>query len=138
MTAPLPTEDQEAARFHQWLDLKKLRHTHIANESRSGRYGMIRGAKLKGMGQSAGFPDFIILIPKSDIERMIELTSDFRHRKLDGKFSHRPVAIELKRAKGGNTSAAQKEWLEDLLNAGVESTVCMGADAAIKWVEERL
>jgi len=113
------TEDQEAAKFHQWLVRKGLRYTHVANESRSGRYGMIRGAKLKGMGQSAGFPDFLVILPS--------------------EIGSRLLFIELKRTRGSHTSKEQKNWLNDLdACAGVETAICKGADAAIKFVEHRL
>jgi len=143
-----PTEDIECQSFHAWLDVMQLPHTHIGNESGRGRTAMLRTAKLKKLGQSKGFPDYLIVLPttREDILR------NFRHMVIkDGSicfddygrlnemyFHYRLDVIEMKRKKGGKLSPEQKAWLEILNAAGVESVVCKGFDEAKKFIEERI
>ncbi len=141
---PNPTEDIECEAFHKWLEAKHIPHHHIANESRSGRYGMIRGAKLKRMGQSRGFPDYLVIIPAQRVFDRECRYCVIHHAEYGGQnvtaeiFSYRLVFIEMKRKKGGVVSPEQKQWLNVLNLAGIESVVCRGADEAIRFVEERL
>lgn len=69
-------------------------------------------ARNKKMGVSKGFPDFLVITPKSG-----------------------PVFIELKRKKGGRVSKEQTEWLEALKSAGCPCAVCYGAKEAIEFLE---
>ena len=51
----VPLEDDECIAFAYWLRMNNIPAAHIANESRSSsRNALIRGAKLKKMGQSKG------------------------------------------------------------------------------------
>lgn len=107
----VPSEFDECRTFHQWLQLNHIRHTHVGNESQvGGRAGAIRGARLKVIGQSKGFPDYLILV------------------------RNQVIAIEMKRQKGGRLSKEQKEWLEALRECGVQSFTAEGAEQAIKTV----
>lgn len=138
LTQMNPTEDQEAEALAQWLRLKRLPFTHIANESGRGRTAMLRTAKLKRMGQSRGFPDFLIVIPNVIGRKLYVQELDE-----DGNADYNPtktrmIAIELKRRKGGRVSPEQKEWLETLNDAGVEATVCHGFEEAKQFIEERI
>lgn len=130
-----PTEDQEAEALAQWLRLKKLPFTHIANESGRGRTAMLRTAKLKRMGQSKGFPDYLIAIP-SHIP-YLEVIKDGENC-IERRVDKRLIAIELKRQKGGHVSPSQREWLKILNSAGIEAVVCRGFEEAKKFIEERL
>ena len=125
-----PTEDQECEAFSQWLTLKKIPHTHIGNESGRGRAAMLRTAKLKRMGQSAGFPDYLVVIIGSFIVQGVGEISEI--------YLPRLVAIEMKRKKGGRVSEAQQEWIDILNSAGVETVVCKGFDEAKQFIEERI
>lgn len=49
--------------------------------------------------------------------------------------NHRLVAIEMKRKKGGATSANQKQWIKTLNEAGIQTVVCKGCNVAIKFIE---
>jgi hypothetical protein len=40
-----------------------------------------------------------------------------------------------KRKKGGVTSANQKQWIKTLNEAGIQTVVCKGCDAAIEFIE---
>lgn len=108
----VPTEYDECVVFHRYLELKHIKHTHIGNESQmGGRAGVIRGAKLKAIGQSKGFPDYLVLV------------------------NNRLIAIEMKRQKGGRLSKEQKEWLEALRACGIQSFSAQGAEQAIDIVD---
>lgn len=107
-----PSEYEECQVFHQWLQLNNIRHTHIGNESQiGGRQGAIRGAQLKRIGQSKGFPDYLLIVR--------------------GKL----IAIEMKRIKGGKVSAEQQDWLDALAKAGVPGYVAHGANEAMEIVQ---
>ena len=135
-----PTEAQECEVFHQWLNMQGLPHHHCANESQSGRKdAIIRNARNKRMGQSKGFPDYLVIIPDEYKEQYSVV--DEPPVGVDCGlvcFSNRLVAIEMKRKKGGRLSPEQKQWLEWLESAGIEVFVAKGADEAIRWIEERL
>ena len=121
MASNCPTEYQECEVFHRYLEMKGIPHTHIGNESQlGGRAGIIRGARLKAIGQSKGFPDYLLFPMTKNYDQRI------------------PVAIEMKRCKGGAISAAQKWWIETLGEAGFHCAVCHGASEAIKFVESLL
>ena len=109
------SEYQECQVFHRWLELNRIKHTHIGNESQiGGRQGVIRGAQLKRIGQSKGFPDYLIIV------------------------NDKLIAIEMKRQKGGHTSPEQKDWLEALTDCGVKCFICRGATQAIDTVQSLL
>lgn len=121
MASNCPTEYAECQVFHRYLEMKGIPHTHIGNESQlGGRAGIIRGARLKAIGQSKGFPDYLLF----------PLTKNY-----DQRIS---VAIEMKRRKGGAISAAQEWWIERLGEAGFHCAVCHGAAEAIEFVENLL
>lgn len=123
MTTPVPLEDDECIKFHMWLQVRNIPHAHIANESRSSSKGaMIRGAKLKRMGQSAGVWDYEVFVPVYGIDNTID--------------DYQLLKIEMKRQKGGTVSQEQKEWGKIYGTAGIPSKVCRGADEAIAFVQE--
>lgn len=112
-----PLEDDECIFFSRWLKLRGIPHAHIANESRSSsRNAIIRGAKLKRMGQKRGVWDYEIYAPQKD-------------------GSYKLLKIEMKRRKGGTVSAEQKQWGEIYAKAGIPCKVCKGADEAIDFVK---
>lgn len=119
------TEDEECYAFSQYLKLKKIPHTHIGNESRSGgKNAMIRGAKLKRMGQSRGYWDYDIFIPVKGVTDEIDC--------------YELIKIEMKRKKGGVISPEQKKWGEIYEMSGIPCKICKGADEAIDFVESFL
>ena len=120
-----PIEDVECETFHDYLELKKIPHAHIANESRSSsKNAVIRGAKLKKMGQSKGVWDYEIYLPVYGIAGSID--------------AYELIKVEMKRRKGGTVSPEQKEWGKIYEKAGIKCKVCKGADEAIAFVEECL
>lgn len=111
----VPTEYQECQVFHQWLQMKHLKHAHIGNESQmGGRAGAIRGARLKAIGQSKGFPDYLIIV------------------------NDKLIAIEMKREKGGKVSPEQQDWLDALAKVGVDGYVAHGANEAMEIVQKHI
>lgn len=117
-----PLEDDECIAFSDWLKAKNIPAAHIANESRSSsKNAMIRGAKLKRMGQSKGVWDYEVFIPVKGITGRVDC--------------YELVKIEMKRRKGGTVSAEQKQWGKIYELAGIPCKVCKGADEAIRFVE---
>lgn len=115
MASNCPTEYSECQVFHRYLEMKGIPHTHIGNESQlGGRAGIIRGAKLKAIGQSKGFPDYLLIV------------------------NNKLIVIEMKRQSGGRLSPEQKQWLVTLTDCGVKCFVCRGAESAIETVERLL
>lgn len=121
----IPLEDDEAIAFADWLRLNHIPHHHVASESRSGsRNAVIRGAKLKKMGQTRGYYDYDVYVPVKGVDGEVDC--------------YELIKIELKRRKGGTVSKEQKEWAKVYEMAGIPSRVCRGADEAIEFVKERL
>lgn len=113
-----PLEYDECRALHDYLRAEHLPHHHIANESQSGtRNGMIRGAKLKAIGQSRGFPDYAIVA-------------------YDGETAEAWLLfVEMKRQKGGHLSKEQAEWLSILAQTGALCMVSKGASPIIEFLQ---
>lgn len=121
----VPLEDDEAMVFADWLRAMQIPHTHIANEiGGSTRVAKVRALKAKRMGQTAGVWDYEIFLPIKNIDGDIDAYQEMR--------------IELKRAKGGTVSEAQKKWGEIYQLSGIPCAVCKGAEKAIEFVENYL
>lgn len=119
-----PPEYEECVNFVQWLRLRSIPHAHCANESQSGtRNAMIRGARLKRIGQSRGVFDYEVYVPK--IQK-------------DGSTKYKLLKIEMKRRKGGRVSAEQRRWQEIYEAAKIPCAICNGAGEAIEFVEKHL
>lgn len=123
-----PTEDQEQEAFVQWLRLKGYPHFRVPNETYTKSWS--QKAKNKKLGVSSGVPDLFIVVPFPPPHLIIahkDRDDDVRNKTL--------VAIEMKRKKGGVTSENQKKWIKTLNEAGVQTVVCKGCDAAIEFIE---
>ena len=147
----MKTEDDESRDFHEWLSRNNIPHTHIANEGIGGRRDFARTRKAKSLGQSAGFPDFLVVISnrKSLADQLKEVVNTYlpvrsiKPGKILGAsdveiYPNRLVAIEMKRQKGGKVSDKQKAWLETLNSAGIEAVVCKGFEEAKKFILDRV
>lgn len=120
-----PLEDDECIVFSDWLKANNIPAAHIANESRSSsKNAMIRGAKLKRMGQSKGVWDYEVYVPIKGITGQVDC--------------YQQLKIEMKRRKGGTVSAEQKQWRIIYELAGIPCKVCKGADEAIAFVSKYL
>ena len=121
-TKDCPLEDDECIAFSNWLKLNNIPHAHVANESRSSsKNAMIRGAKLKRMGQSKGVWDYEVYVPIKGMTGAVDC--------------YELLKIEMKRRKGGVVSPEQKAWAKIYEKAGIQAKVCRGADEAIEFVE---
>lgn len=117
-----PLEDYECIKFSNWLSINKIPHCHIANESRSGsRSAMIRGAKLKKMGQSKGVWDYEVYIPVKGTTGTVDC--------------YELAKVEMKRQKGGVASPEQKIWGKIYEKTGLYCKICKGADEAIDFIK---
>ncbi len=111
-----PREDHEQITLLAWIDLHVNRFPelrlafHVPN---GGHRNPHVGAYMKRMGVRAGVPDILIPVAK-------------------GKSTG--LAIELKREVGGRVSPEQREWLTALAGQGWTTTVCHGADEAIRVI----
>lgn len=118
----VPLEDDECIAFAYWLRMNNIPAAHIANESRSSsRNALIRGAKLKKMGQSKGVWDYEVFVPIKGITGAVDC--------------YQQVKVEMKRQKGGTVSPEQKQWGKIYELAGIPCKVCKGADEAIEFVK---
>lgn len=123
-----PTEDQEQEAFVQWLRLKGYAHFRVPNETYTKSWS--QKAKNKKLGVSSGVPDLFIAVPFPPPHLIIA------HKDRDDEVRNKTlVAIEMKRKKGGTTSANQKKWIKTLNEAGVQTVVCKGCDEAIEFIE---
>lgn len=77
--------------------------------------------KLKEMGVSKGFPDYIVIIPKE-------------RAKLGRSLM---IAIEMKRERGGTTSPEQKQWIKYISEiSDCEGFICKGFNEAKAVVKQ--
>lgn len=97
-----------------WLDEKGIKYFAIPN---GGARSAKTGKMLKDMGVKAGVPDLFICEPR-------------------GCYSG--CFVELKRAHGGQTSKAQREWLTTLRGSGYQAVVCAGWLTAAREIERYL
>ena len=119
----VPLEDDEIKYFHQWLELKKIPHSHIPNEiGGSSQAVKMRAIKMKRLGTSKGFPDLLVLVPIKGVTDHVD--------------AYQMLAIEMKRKKGSTVSPEQKQWIKMLELAGIPSRICRGANEAIEFVKE--
>src|SRR5690606_26095742 len=89
----ITTEEQEQRALVQWLELHKIRYTHVPNE---GKHKVQYRAKQKRLGVKPGVPDILIFDRPPLYPENVG------------------VAIELKRQKGGRVTPEQTAWLEHL------------------------
>ena len=120
-----PTEYDECIAFVDWLKANNIPCSHTANESQSGsRNAMIRGARLKRIGQSRGVWDYEVYVPIKGVTGEVDC--------------YQQLKIEMKRKKGSTVSAEQKKWGKIYEMAGIPCAICKGADEAIAFVNNYL
>lgn len=105
------TESGEQEFVIEYCAYRGIEIVHIPNEGkRSARYG----AELKRLGMRKGFPD--LFLPKA-------------RKGFYGLF------IELKRDVKSKPTIEQMNWIAKLNAEGYFATVCYGAEAAIREIE---
>ena len=128
-----PYEDQEQEAFVQWLQLKGYPHFRVPNETYTKSHK--QRIKNKKLGVSSGVPDLAVVVPNTGTRRVYVETLDSDDSADYDQPISRLVFIEMKRRKGGVTSANQKKWIKTLNEAGIQTVVCKGCDAAIEFIE---
>ena len=111
----IPTEDEDCYSLVEWMEAKRLRFSHIPQETFTRSWGIKMKNKKKGVRK--GVPDYIIV-----------------H---EGKLCF----IEMKRAvhRLSHFTDEQREWLKALGKVpGVTAAVCYGLDEAISTLERFL
>lgn len=110
MTNPTPLEYDECKLFAQYLRLKGLLFSHLAQSTFTTSMGALM--RNKALGVHAGVPDYMIVTPAG------------------------LLFVEMKRRKGGHVSETQAEWVAALNKIkGVQVQVCYGFDEARAFVE---
>ena len=108
-----PSEDQEQAWLVAWLRREHPSARIFAIPNGGGR-SKAQGALLKATGVSPGVPDLMLPTPRG---------------------GYHGLFVEMKRTKGGRTSAEQKDWLAYLAAQGYRAIVCRGFEEAKKEIE---
>ena len=123
-----PYEDQEQEAFVKWLDDNGYPRFRVPNETYTKSHK--QRIKNKKLGVSSGVPDLFVAVPFPPPHLIIA------HKDRDDEVRNKTlVAIEMKRKKGGVTSENQKKWIKTLNEAGIQTVVCKGCDAAIEFIE---
>ena len=107
---PRQLEAAEQRILAQWLDFRRILWCHVPN---GGARNVVTGAALKAMGVKPGVPDVLIFDPPPIVPESPG------------------VCIEMKAGKG-KPSAAQLQWIGDLVDRNWLGYVCNGADDAIE------
>ena len=123
------TEDQIQQAVIRWSQQASVRKMfpqlallyHIPNERKCTPQ---QGARLKRMGVKSGVPDIFLPVGVQKIDSVDRGQYTIIRTKYNGPY------IELKRLRGGTVSAAQKQWIARLRDAGYAVEVCKGWEAA--------
>lgn len=117
---PCPKEHEEQKAVFEWATLMKNRYPelkllhHIPN---GGLRNKVVAMRLTQEGVKSGVPDICLPVPKGQ---------------------YHGLYIEMKRIKGGRVETEQREWLDALSEQGYSTTVCRGAEEAVKTIQEYL
>lgn len=110
------TEHEEQCLLIKWFDLQH-RDKIIFAIPNGGQRNLLVAKKLKTEGVRAGVPDLFLAYPNR---------------------THCGLFIEMKRAKNGKLTQAQKDMMFELEKFGYHCVVCHGFDEAKKAIEEYL
>ena len=126
-TMPPPTEDVEQMCLFRWADAQSGKYLelslmyHIPN---GGKRGKAEAGRFRAMGVKSGAPDVFLPVGVQKIDSVDRGQYTIIRTKYNGPY------IELKRLRGGTVSAAQKQWIARLRDAGYAVEVCKGWEAA--------
>lgn len=117
-------EGEEQATLFHWVAMQQGKYPELAglfHIPNGGKRGKAEAARFKAEGVKAGVPDLFLPCARGQYH---------------GLF------IEMKRAKGGSLSAAQKEWRGRLESQGYCWVCCHGwedaSEVIIDYMEERI
>ena len=114
MPIPILSEYQEQCLLVQYLELKGLLFSKIAQETFTRSWGIKMKNKMSGV--RPGVPDMIIILPTQKL-----------------------LFIEMKRSKGGRLSPEQDKWIKELNNChGVIATEAHGFEEAKNIIDHLL
>lgn len=128
-------EDQHCEAFANWLEVNKLKFTHIANENSmswvDSKSAMIAGARAKRIGLRKGIPDFVVLTPKGVV--WVEMKDPKKKLKQGDAIEG---WTENQKERGG-LKREQYEWILAINKTpGTQAQVCYGADEAVKFISK--
>lgn len=112
----LPSEGVEQATLFSWAKMQEHAHPelrlliHIPN---GGKRSKSEAARFKAEGVKAGVSDIFLPVARGD---------------------HHGLWIELKRLAGGQLSAAQRAWLEEMREQGYAAACCKGWQQAAEMI----
>jgi len=112
-----PSESVDQRALVEWMDLKGIRYFSVPNGFIAGgmnKWAML--ARLRAEGMKAGAPD-LILVDRANTDGM-------------------PVAVEMKRLRGGQLSPEQVAMLAAMRTAGWHIIIAPGLQSAITQLEE--
>jgi hypothetical protein len=131
-------EEAQCIMFTQWLEMNRLKFTHIVNEVSFGALSntpqgqltaRIQGAKLKKLGKSSGVPDYMILTPKGTVWLEMKIPS------LKPKKGHWNEGWKPMQQSRAGVSRQQKDWIDAINEVpGTQADVCFGSIDAIEFV----
>ena len=114
----IPTEDQDCIALVRWMELHRLRFSHVPQETFTKSWGVKMKNKQKGVRK--GVPDYIIF-PRPDCLLFIEM----KRKGMDNQLS----AVKPE----------QRQWIDALnLVPGVKAMICCGYDAAVAAIEKEM
>jgi hypothetical protein len=110
------SEYEEQCLLVEYLELKHLQFSKVAQETFTSNWGIVM--KNKKSGVRKGIPDMMIIFPPRETKY------------------YRLVFIEMKKEKGGVLSPEQKDWLDKLNQCkDVYGFVCNGFKEAKKIID---
>jgi len=128
--AIVPSEDNECMALVNYLKLKGLRFSHLAQSTAAVSYvGGVRKPNWKtikrnqALGVTKGVPDYLILIERQPTEK-------------SGARNSTLLFVEMKKEIGGTVSPEQSEWINGLNKVfGVVAVVARGFDQAKEIID---
>lgn len=128
--AIVPSEDNECMALVNYLKLKGLRFSHLAQSTAAVSYvGGVRKPNWKtikrnqALGVTKGVPDYIVMIERQPTE-------------ITGRRNNILLFIEMKKEKGGVVSEEQADWINSLNKVfGVVAVVCRGFEEARAFID---
>lgn len=110
-----PSEHSEAVQLMHLVRLHEPQHPDLRwlfAVPNGGHRSKVAAGKLKAEGVKPGVPDYLLPVPRPQWHTVTD--------------AYAGLAIELKRTRGGSTSAEQREWLAMLEDQGWRVAVCKG------------
>ena len=134
-TLPPPTEDVEQICLFRWASAQQGKYPELAlmyHVPNGGKRSKSEAARFRAMGVKAGVPDIFLPVGIQKLDLVDRGQYTIIRTKYNGLY------IELKRQRGGTVSAAQKQWIAALRDAGYAVEVCKGWESAAAVITDYL